>query len=290
MRVVLADGGQWPRTPASEVRQIINLCKQLNMIAVLEVHDATGRESVADLRRAVDYWIDIRNELIGQEAYVIINIANEWFGPWNRNAEWRDGYVAQIPRLRAAGLNHTLMIDCAGWGQHPEGIWQHGAAIINADPQRNIMFSIHMYEYAGANVSTVRSNIDRALAVGAPLVIGEFGHQHGSSVGQSTPVAFQEIMSYSQTHGVGYLGWSWKGNGSPVQYLDIVAEWDGRNPSAGWGVPLLAHIRQTSRPASVYPTMTPRAAPFESEPFMPAAPPIVLGVLALLPFKKRICR
>jgi mannan endo-1,4-beta-mannosidase len=45
VRVVLADGGQWTRTPASEVRNIINRCKELGMIAVLEIHDATGSDN-----------------------------------------------------------------------------------------------------------------------------------------------------------------------------------------------------------------------------------------------------
>jgi mannan endo-1,4-beta-mannosidase len=40
------------------------------------------------------------------------------------------------------------------------------------------------------------------------------------------------LMKYCQKIGVGYLGWSWKGNGGGVEYLDIAKEWDGRKLSA----------------------------------------------------------
>ena len=52
---------------------------------MLEVHDCTGhgeKPEAFPLVNAVNYWLapTIREELIGQEAYVIVNIANEAFG------------------------------------------------------------------------------------------------------------------------------------------------------------------------------------------------------------------
>jgi hypothetical protein len=117
------------------------------------------------------------------------------------------------------------------------------------------MFSIHMYEYAGGTSEVVRSNIDRALALNVPLVIGEFGQRHTSG-GQTRPVAFETIMSYSQETGVGYLGWSWRGNSGGVEYLDIALDWAGTRFSADWGEILVNHpqygIRATSKPATVF--------------------------------------
>lgn len=42
------------------------------------------------------------------------------------------------------------MVDCAGWGQYPKSIADAGQSVLQSDSQKNIMFSIHMYEYAGA--------------------------------------------------------------------------------------------------------------------------------------------
>ena len=45
-------------------------------------------------------------------------------------------------------------------------------------------------------------------------------------------------MSYCTSKGVGYLGWSWKGNNSDMSYLDIANSWDGSSLSS-WGNTLI---------------------------------------------------
>ncbi|WP_245237477.1 glycoside hydrolase family 5 protein [Paenibacillus ihuae] len=221
VRIVLSNGSKWSLDDMNAVNSILSLCKQNKLIAVLEVHDATGSDSLTDLNTAVNYWIGIKNALIGKEDSVIINIANEWYGTWD-GANWANGYKQAIPKLRSAGLNHTLIVDSAGWGQYPASIVNYGTEVLNADPLKNTMFSIHMYEYAGGNASTVKSNIDNVLSKNLALIIGEFGGQHtNGDVDEAT------IMSYSKEKGVGWLAWSWKGNSSDLAYLDMTNDWSG---------------------------------------------------------------
>lgn len=249
IRIVLSDGGQWQKDDINTIRNIIALAEQHNLITVLEVHDATGHDSIASLNRAVDYWIEMRSALIGKEDTVIINIANEWYGSWDDGRNWANGYTQAIPRLRNAGLNHMLMVDTAGWGQYPQTIFDHGREVLNSDPQRNVMFSIHMYEYAGGDATTVRNNIDRVLNQNLALVIGEFGHYHtNGNVDEDT------ILSYSQQRGVGWLAWSWKGNGPEWAYLDMANDWAGTSLT-GYGNRIVNGangIRATSQIASVF--------------------------------------
>lgn len=215
VRIVLSDGGQWTRDDLASVENIIELCDQYKLITMLEVHDATGSDSVTTLNRAVDYWISIKDALIGKEDRVIVNIANEWFGPWSSEG-WANGYKAAIPALRNAGIKNTLVVDSAGWGQYPTSIFEKGLEVANTDPLKNMIFSIHMYEYAGGNETTVKNNIDSALALNIPVIIGEFGHKHSSGdVDEAT------ILSYTQEKKVGWLAWSWYGNGGGVEYLDL---------------------------------------------------------------------
>lgn len=221
VRIVLSDGKKWSLDDINTVKNIISLCEQNKLIAILEVHDATGSDSLTDLDHAVNYWISIKDALIGKEDRVIINIANEWYGTWD-GAGWANGYKQAIPKLRNAGLNHTLIVDSAGWGQYPASIMNYGTEVLNADPQKNTMFSIHMYEYAGGNAATVKSNIDGVLNKNLALLIGEFGGQHtNGDVDEAT------IMSYSNEKGVGWLAWSWKGNSSDLAYLDMANDWGG---------------------------------------------------------------
>lgn len=248
VRVVLSNGELYTRDSAESVRNIINQCKENNLIAVLEVHDGTGSDSIADLNKIVDYWIDIKAELIGNEKYVILNIANEWYGTWNSSG-WRDGYVTAIPRLREAGIQNTIMVDCAGWGQYPKSIADYGTEVFNSDPQGNTMFSIHMYEYAGGDANTVKSNIDNVLNKNLCVIIGEFASYHTNG-----DVDEHTIMNDCQQKKVGYLGWSWKGNNSDLSYLDISGLFGGGNYTE-WGDILLNHadgIRTTSQICTVY--------------------------------------
>ena len=208
------------KTSLSEIQKLIKLCKDNKLIAIVEVHDATGSDNIQDLQKAADFWIEMKSALIGNEANVILNIANEWGGAWD-SANWAAGYQQVIPKLRNAGIKNTIMVDCAGWGQYPKSIADAGQSVVQADSQNNIVFSIHMYEYAGA-YGAVQNNIDSSLNVGAPLCIGEFGIRHVDG-----PIDYKTIMSYSQSKGVGYLGWSWKGNSDNLAYLDMVQDWAG---------------------------------------------------------------
>lgn len=224
VRIVVADGQQYTKTSKSELENLVKICKENKLVAILEVHDATGNDSRDSLNQAVNYWKEMKGVLQGNEAYVIVNIANEWYGTWDDGSNWRDGYVSAVKSLRDAGIKNTLMVDCAGWGQYPQVIFDYGQTILNADSQKNTMFSIHMYEYAGGNAQTVKSNMDNVLNKNLCLTIGEFGGRHtNGDVDEDT------IMSYAKEKNVGWLAWSWKGNGSDWYYLDMANDWAGNS-------------------------------------------------------------
>lgn len=246
-RIVLSNGTQWTRDDVDAVKNIISLVNDNDMIAVLEVHDATGKDDQASLDAAVDYWIDIKEALIGKEDRVIVNIANEWHGSWSGSG-WADGYKQAIPKLRNAGIKNTLIVDAAGWGQQPQSIADYGAAVLEADPQKNIVFSIHMYEYAGKDAATVKANMEIVLNQGLPLIIGEFGGYH-----QGEDVDEIAIMKYGQEKGVGWLAWSWYGNSPELSYLDLATGPSGSLTS--WGDTVVNGtngIKQTSRKAGIF--------------------------------------
>lgn len=248
VRIVLGDGQQYTKTSASEVSDIIGWCKQNNVVCILEVHDATGSDSTSALNAAVSYWIELKDILNANTEYVIVNVANEWYGSWDGSA-WAEGCKSAVKSLRSAGINNMLMIDSAGWGQYPDSIKYYGKDVFNADSHGNTVFSIHMYEYAGGDATTVKTNIDNSLSIGVPVVIGEFGGQHTNG-----DVDEYTIMSYCEQKDVGYLGWSWKGNGSGLEYLDIANSWDGSSLST-WGNTLFYDtngIKNTSSVCSVY--------------------------------------
>ncbi len=241
VRIVLGNGKQWGPTSQSELSGLIALCKANKLIAVPEVHDCTGygdtggyAPSAAPLSTAVDYWISVKGALVGQEDYVILNIANEPFGNGVSASTYINEHKTAIARLRAAGLTHTLMVDAANWGQDWEGLMLNNATeIFNADPLKNTIFSVHMYEVYQQD-SVINSYMTSFAEDKLVLLVGEFAATHKSS-----DVNEGAIMSRCQQYGLGYLGWSWSGNSSDLAALDIVSGFNASSRTS-WGNTLIS--------------------------------------------------
>lgn len=248
VRIVLSNGKKWIKDEPDSVRNIISLCESKKLISVLEVHDAIGSNDQQDLENTIIYWKELFNILTGKEDRVIINIANEWFGTWD-SAGWAEGYKIVIPELRQAGFEHLFVVDTAGYGQYPQAIFDKGREIFQSDSLSRTLFSIHMYEYAGANAKVVKENIDKSLEIGIPVIIGEFGDNKPEE--QSTDV--YTIMNYSQERAVGWMAWSWYGNTNSV--LDLTSGPSGNFSLTNWGRIAIENengIRNTSIPCSIF--------------------------------------
>jgi len=254
VRIVLSNGVQWTKDNATTVASLIQKCEDLRMVAVLEVHDVTGSDDINALKGAAQYFSEIKNVLIGKERTVIINIANEWHNS-SSAANWKDGYLAAIPIIRNAGLRHCVMIDAGGYGQNAGTIHSYGKDLLKADPEHNLIFSIHMYGTAGST-NRVKTNIDGVINQDLALCIGEFGWYHSDG-----DVDEDLILSYCKEKNVGWLAWSWYGNGSPVQYLDLVTsptdETKVNSPttagkSCNWGAKIINAWKAEAQICSVY--------------------------------------
>jgi hypothetical protein len=234
VRVVLTNGYKWTKIPASEVSTIISQARSYGFKAiVLEVHDTTGYgddSSACTLDRAVDYWIEIKSVLDGQEDFVIINIGNEPIG--NNSSyvsQWANWTKSAIQRLRNNGFTHVIMVDAPNWGQDWTNTMRNNASdVLNADSLRNTIFSVHMYGVYNT-ASKVQSYISYFYNNNLPLCIGEFGHYHTDGDPDE-----QAIVQYAKQYGYSIFGWSWCGNGGGVEYLDMVYNWDANSPT-NWG-------------------------------------------------------
>ncbi|WP_405771806.1 cellulase family glycosylhydrolase [Streptomyces sp. NBC_01538] len=250
VRVVLADGHRWTRNTADDVAAVVAQCKANRLICVLEVHDATGYgedAAAGTLDQAADYWIGLKGVLAGQEDYVVINLANE---PWGNTdpAGWTAPTIAAVRKLRAAGLQHTIMVDAPNWGQDWQGVMRANArSVYDADTTGNLIFSIHMYSVYDT-AAEITDYLNAFVTAQLPILIGEFGgpaDQYGDPDEDTMMGAAQQLK-------LGYLAWSWSGNTDPA--LDLSIGFDPKQLSA-WGRRVFNGpngIAQTSREATVY--------------------------------------
>ena len=243
LRIQLSDGQKdlGGYCDANQVSSLIKSCKDNYFIGVFNVQDTGGGNDANVLLHAADYWVGIKNAVIGQEKYCIVNIGNEWMGSpgrdcngeWGNYQEnlWSDTYIEAVRRIRSAGIKNTLMIDCNGYGQYADIIWKEGQRILDEDKKYfkdgkpNIIFSIHFYEkacywdYEKGVGSRVAHSIDKALSIGAPVCIGEYAYSRKS---EKWKMDWETIQDYSKTMNIGYLGWSFTGNGdAESQGLDM---------------------------------------------------------------------
>jgi Cellulase (glycosyl hydrolase family 5) len=109
-------------------------------------------------------WVASASTWTALDKYSIVNIANEW-GPSNSTV-WRDSYIAAIASMRAAGYLGTLLIDAGGCGQDINDLVSYSSAVFNSDPQRNIMFALHLY----GSVNDYNAPI-ASIAKGNPTVV-----------------------------------------------------------------------------------------------------------------------
>jgi mannan endo-1,4-beta-mannosidase len=253
IRVVLSGGRNGATaTSLANVRTAINLCKTNKLVCVLEDHDTTGYSDhpAASLAQAVSYWKSLQSILTGQEDWVIINIGNEPWGNSNTSG-WTSATKNAIVSMRDAGFKHALMVDAPNWGQDNNHVMLNNAKSVEAaDTMHNTIFSVHMYGVY-ASGSTVDSYLASFYNTGMPLVIGEFG---ATQAGSSSSDDANEIMADAQSRGIGYMGWSWSGNGSPVQYLDMVTNFNPGRRTA-WGTRIITGangIQRTSHQCSCY--------------------------------------
>jgi hypothetical protein len=232
---------------AELLQRILRRAIDVQLVPMIELHDVTGSRSSEELLRMAQYFTeaDIREVLLEFEDYLLVNIANEWSGE-----DFFSAYEAAIATIRSADLNHTLVIDANGWGQNVRVIFEEGHNLLDADPERNLLFSTHMYE-SFTNSARITEAFETAVAEKLPLVVGEFGFQHGTPVQQ---IDVEHLLEEAARLEIGHMGWSWLGNNTDVSYLDLSYDWDGTRLTE-WGERLINGeygIKQTALTASVF--------------------------------------
>ena len=252
VRVVLSAGQEPGKTPAHEVKSVIEFAKKNRLIVMLEVHDTTGFgmvENAMQLTETIPYWLDLKDVLSGQEAYVLINFGNEPTShsvPANAYVEMN---IEVIEALRAAGLRHTFVIDAHGWGQDASGTMRdHASTLFAADPLKNTIFSVHMYEHYD-RAETIDDYFSAFKDQDLVLIVGEFGPDH-----RGEPVDEDTILRSARKMDIGYIAWSWSGNSPENRNLDLVSAFEPERRSA-WGRRLIEGadgLQATSVPATVF--------------------------------------
>ena len=129
----------------SDLDNIMGLCIANGMIPIPEIHDTTGNWD--RLPEALDYWLreETLQVLSNHQEYMILNVGNEPGAGEIPESEFFDVYRMIVTKMRAAGIRVPIMIDADMWGQDEKILLSVGPKLLQADPEHNLIFSIHMW-------------------------------------------------------------------------------------------------------------------------------------------------
>jgi mannan endo-1,4-beta-mannosidase len=239
----------------------VEKCIENKMIPMLELHDATCGKISNSLQNMANWWVSKASYLkdTNISKFILINIANEWGDWWMADSSptaWRDAYKDAIATIRDAGINTTLVIDAPNCGQDikTRSITNYSSELQNHDPQHNLLFSVHTYcEWKISGSSNISTDLPAIKNAGIPVIVGEFGFKHSENEG-TCDIDASLLLSTCRSDSIGWIAWSWKGNNSPVQYLDLSTDWTGNNLSS-WGDSVINSpngLKNTAQVASVF--------------------------------------
>jgi mannan endo-1,4-beta-mannosidase len=216
-------GAQPASTYATLAQQQHINYQELPIIVAMNVAGSTtfssGDQSTADLANTVTWWVNNVSAFAPVMDKIAINIFNEW-GPGN-SATWASSYESAIARLRAAGYTCPLVIDTGQYGEDFSDLLNYSTQVFQSDPQRNTIFSLHLY-YNSA--SALSGNVLPQLAAlaasqGMAFIIGEFGP--GRNIGPApTPVTPGQIIQAAEAAGLGWIAWAW----DDIDHSDCTAD------------------------------------------------------------------
>jgi mannan endo-1,4-beta-mannosidase len=241
---------------AGALKKAVGKCIALNMIPIVELHDATGDSTTGKLMQMVAYYTrsDVKEVLKASEKYLLLNIANEWGNHKVTAGHWRDSYMKAIEALRSAGYSTTIVIDAPGWGQNLEPIMQYGKVLLDYDPLHNLLFSVHMYG-SWNDPQKIDHELQKAFDASLPLIVGEFGYDYNKGDNNlGCRVDHTAILRKCNELNYGFLPWSWTGNNEENAWLDL-AEKRNWKTLTWWGQQVFESengITKTARRATVF--------------------------------------
>ncbi|NJO70478.1 MAG: glycoside hydrolase family 5 protein [Bacteroidetes bacterium] len=140
---------------------------------------------------------------------MLLNIGNE-IGQKTSNADFLNYYLDAIKQLRDVGYKMPLIIDAADWGKDEENITSNWKALLSSDPEKNLLFSVHLY-WKENTTEELKQRLDnllsRVVKEEIPLFFGEGPQLKGGCDRIDWP--YEYTIAQCQKYEIGWVTWSW---------------------------------------------------------------------------------
>lgn len=223
-------------TTAQQLRRALDAIIARNMVAMPMYweSDVTCQNNPQPLQSAVStLWLGSWKAVMQDARYkgkILLNIANEWGEDTNNYGDFIATYKSLIKQLRDGGYTMPLVIDAAHCGQYVQSfLGGRGVELLNADVSKNLLFSLHAYHWLWNTSAEIDTAIAQMKGQNLAFLFGEFGDKRFQAPNN---VDHYYLMSKSQSESIGWIAWSWKGNGAgEEEVLDMSSDYGSINLS-----------------------------------------------------------
>lgn len=214
-------------TSADELEAaLVALSRQpvITMVMFWEEDTTGGTDTNVLLRDVEELWLTRWMPVLRDPRFadrLMINVVNEWGEDDNDYEPFLSTYETIIARFREERFRMPIVIDAPHYGQYKDA-FLHGRAerLLAADRLDNLVFSLHAYNASFDTTEEVDAAFAAYIAAGFPWLWGEFG---GTRFEAETDLAIDHhhLLERAQEEGIGWIAWSWKGNGPQAAVLDM---------------------------------------------------------------------
>jgi hypothetical protein len=206
------------------VDQIVRNFTSQGIVVMIDAHENIGGWFTgSELDKLVDWGKNLGSKY-KDNPYVWINLSNEPgaldSGSQSAINNYTNQYTKTLKAIRSTGFDNPIVIDGWFWGQD-KGVWNGnpvqernsailslGPKLLEADPVKNTLFSVHTYDqWRNNSKATFDNYVDRIHDKGLALVVGEYGTRTNGDLKDMV----SGVLSSAQENEVGRFVWAWWG-------------------------------------------------------------------------------
>ncbi|MGH2908624.1 MAG: glycoside hydrolase family 5 protein [Solirubrobacteraceae bacterium] len=141
------------------------------------------------------------------------------------------GMQALVDAIRSTGATQPILLSGLAHANDLKG-W---LAYMPFDPDGQLAASIHIYASDPCKTTTCWDSTVAPVAAVVPVTVAEFGAKN------CQPTLDDNVMQWSDSYGIGYLGWAWYLASATCHGLALISDWSG-TPRAPNGTALYDHL------------------------------------------------